>query len=158
MAKQNVLTKDLVLKFLKTNKLMAVATYGEFPWIANVYFAFDKNLNLYFLSSPNTLHCQQIAQNNKIAVSIYDSHQDINHSPKIGLQLWEIAEQIADTTKIKYAVELWKKSLKITNPKISYANMLKKIISGRMYKISPKRIKIFGLYKTEEGQELVLEL
>ncbi|MBI3559292.1 pyridoxamine 5'-phosphate oxidase family protein [Candidatus Gottesmanbacteria bacterium] len=153
-----ILTKDLILKFLKTNKLMAVATHGDFPWIATVYYTFDKNLNLYFLSSPTTLHCQQITKNNKVAISIADSHQDIKHKPKIGLQLSGTAEQISNITKVKYAVNLWKKSLGVTNSKISYANMAKKVITGRMYKISPKRIKIFGLFKTEEGQEPVLEL
>lgn len=152
------LTKQQVLDFLKQHTLMAVATYGSHPWIANVYYVFDSELNLYFLSSPNTLHCQQITKNDNVAVSIVDSHQDVNHKPKIGLQLWGKAQQISDAAKVKYAVDLWKSSLGVSNDKISYANMVKKVISGRMYKIAPKKIKIFGLFKAEEGQEPVLEL
>lgn len=154
MAKQSILTKDLVLKFLAENKLMAVATYGDFPWIATVYYTFDKNLNLYFLSNPATLHAQQILKNPKVAVSIANSSQDIN-KPKRGLQLSGIAQQISGLEKIKYALDLWKTNLKVVNPKLTY-----KAVTGRMFKITPKRIKLFDqeLFKVEDGKEPVLEL
>ena len=85
------LTKQHVLDFLKTNKLMQVATFGDFPWIVNVFYVFDDDLNLFFLSAENILHCRQIAQNEKVAVAIVDSHQ--NYSDKLkGLQMYGIAK------------------------------------------------------------------
>ena len=77
------LTKQHVLDFLKTNKLMQVATMGDFPWIATVYYSFDNELNLYFLSSDKTLHVKQIKKNPKVSVAITDSHQDINKPKKV---------------------------------------------------------------------------
>ncbi len=153
------LTRKRVLEFLKDNKLMSLATFGKFPWIATVYYTFDQDLNLYFLSSPSTLHCQQIAKNNQVAVAIADSRQDIN-SPKRGLQLWGTAQKISDAAKIKHTLALWKSSLKVANPKLSYENIINKIISGRMYQISPKRIKLFDhkLFPSKNGQEPVLEI
>lgn len=53
--KSNILTRKLVLDFLAKHKLMVVATYAKFPWIATVYYAFDNDLNIYFLSSPRLL-------------------------------------------------------------------------------------------------------
>lgn len=149
-----ILTKGLILKFLKTGKLMAVATDGDFPWIATVYYTFDQNLNLYFLSDPATLHAQQIIKNPKVAVSIANSSQDIN-KPKRGLQLSGIAQQISGLDKIKHALDLWKTNLKVINPKLTY-----KVVTGRMFKITPKRIKLFDqeLFKVEDGKEPVLEL
>ena len=42
--------KDEIDKYLKTQRLMSVATFYKNPWIANVYYIHDSNLNLYFLS------------------------------------------------------------------------------------------------------------
>jgi uncharacterized protein YhbP (UPF0306 family) len=153
------LTETQVIDFLKTQKLMIVATSGDFPWIANVYFTFDDNLNLYFFSDPNTLHCRQIAQNGAVAVSIVDSHQDVSQL-KRGLQISGIAEQISDMEKIKQSLKMSKEALGIINSEISYKNILQKVIKGRMYKIVPKRIKLFDqeLFDVEDGKEPVLEL
>ncbi|OGG06322.1 hypothetical protein A2872_01170 [Candidatus Gottesmanbacteria bacterium RIFCSPHIGHO2_01_FULL_42_12] len=151
---QSNLTCDLVLKFLKTNKLMAVATFGKFPWIASVYYTYDRDLNLYFLSDPTTVHAQQIINNPKVAVSICNSLQDIN-KPKRRLQLWGIAEQISGLDKVKLALKLWKDNLGIINPKLTY-----KSVKSSMFKITPKRVKLFDqeLFKVEDGKEPILEL
>src|SRR3989344_3839743 len=148
------LTKQHVLDFLKKHQLMVVATYGEHPWIASVYYSFDQNLNLYFLSDPDTLHCQQIAINPEVAVAIADSRQKPNEFKK-GLQIYGVATQISDANKIKNALSLWKQTLQVTDPELTYQNMLKKIVKGRMYKITPRKIKFFNqeLFKVEDGQE-----
>lgn len=153
------LTKAQVFQFISQHNFMIVATYGDFPWIASVYYSFDNDLNLYFLSDPATLHCKQIAQNPAVAVAIADSHQPVSKLKK-GLQLWGVAKQISGEKKINHALTLWKKSLNVKNPQLTYTNMLKKVITGRMYQISPKRIKLFDqeLFKVEDGKEPVLEL
>jgi len=153
------LTKQHVLDFLKTNKLMQVATMGDFPWIATVYYSFDNELNLYFLSSDKTLHVKQIKKNPKVSIAIADSHQDIN-KPKKGLQISGLAEEVSGVEKIKHALSLWKDFLSVNNPKLTYENM-KKGLTGKIYKITPKRIKLFDqeLFKdADDGEEPVLEL
>ena len=136
---------------------MTVATYDDSPWIATVYYSFDKDLNLYFLSSPTTLHCRQIAKNDKVAVSVADSRQSPSQI-KRGLQLSGTAKQISNVAMIKHALHLWKSFLRVKNKDLSYENMVKKVISGRMYIIKPKRIKLFDqeLFKVEDGEEPVL--
>lgn len=154
-----ILTKKHVLDFIKNQKLMAVATYGDHPWIASVYYTFDNDLNLFFLSSPTTLHCKMISQNNKVAVSIADSTQDIK-ALKRGLQIYGVATQISGSAKIKHTLDLWKRSLKVVNNELTYANMVKHVIKGRMYKITPKKIKLFdqALFKVEDGEEPILSI
>lgn len=153
------LTKQHVLNFLATQRLMSIATYGKFPWIASVYYSFDRDLNLYFLSSPTTLHCKQIIKNPQVAVAIADSQQGITVL-KRGLQLWGEARQISNVSKIKHALHLWKSFLKVKDRELTYKNMFKKVVSGRMYIIKPKRIKLFDqkLFRTEDGKEPVLKL
>lgn len=154
-----ILLKSHVLTFLSQNILMAVATQGEHPWIASVYYSFDDDLNLYFLSDPATLHCKQIAQNSRVSVAIADSHQ-LPAVLKRGLQLWGEARQISDTRKVSHALSLWKKTLNVKNKELTYANMAKHVIKGRMYQITPKLIKLFDqeLFKVEDGKEPTLSL
>ncbi len=152
--KTNLLTKELVLKFLSHHKLMTIATFGEFPWIASAYYTFDQDLNLYFLSDPSTLHVKQILRNPKVSVAISDSHQDINKD-KRGLQSFGIAKQISGVAKIKHVLMLWKTNLRVVDPTLTH-----KVVVGSMFKIIPKRIKLFDqrLFKVEDGKEPVLEL
>lgn len=133
---------------------MSVATYGDFPWIATVYYTFDEDLNIYFLSAPRTLHVKQILKNPQVAVSVADSGQDIN-KPKRGLQLSGTAEQISGIEKVKYALQLWKTNLGVVDPSLTY-----KAAVGSMFKIIPKKIKLFDqeLFKIKDGEEPVLNL
>ena len=153
------LTKKIILDFLKTQKLMSVATHGDHPWIASVYYSFDNKLNLFFLSSPETIHVNHIYNNPKVAVSIVDSHQTIEN-PKKGLQIFGLARQISDSRKIKHALRSWKTALKTNDPIFTYENMIKKVLKGRMFQITPKKIKFFNqeLFDIEDGKEPILEL
>lgn len=138
---------------------MMVATFGEYPWIASVYYSFDKDLNLYFLSDPATLHCRQIAQNPQVSVAIADSHQKVTELKK-GLQIYGLARQISPVAKIKHVLRSWKETVGVKDKELTYENMLKKVIKGRMYKIAPKKIKYFNqeLFPVSDGKEPVLEL
>lgn len=154
------LSQNHIRDYLKKHNLMQVATYGnDHPWIASVYYSFDDELNLYFLSSPSTIHCKQIAQNEKVAVAITNSNQSMSGFKK-GLQIYGIAEQISDVSKIKHSLKLWKDSLGVNDNELSHESMVKKVVSGRMYKITPKKIKFFNqdLFKVEDGNEPVLEM
>lgn len=154
------LTKQIVLDFLKTNKMMQVATFGkDHPWIANVYYVFDNDLNLYFLSGEKTLHCRQIAENEKVACAISDSHQGL-HDKQIGLQMWGTAKKISDLEKLRFALGKWKEVLNEKDDELSAENILNNVIKNRVYKISPKKIKIFSkqLFNVPTGEEPVLEL
>lgn len=148
------LTKKQVLDFLKEEKQMSLATFGSFPWIATVYYTFDNDLNIYFLSDPSTLHCKQIAKNNKVAVAIANSSQNINR-PKRGLQISGTATQLSGTEKVTQALKMWKQYLHVRDPKLSY-----KAVKNSMYRITPKRIKLFDqeLFKVDDGKEPVMEL
>lgn len=151
---QNVLTKQMVLDFLSKHNIMQVSTSGNFPWIATVYYTYDNNINIFFLSDPSTLHAKQILKNAKVAVAIADSHQNIN-KPKQGLQLSGEAYQISGMAKIKHVLNLWKTNLGVVDPTLTY-----KAVVGSMFKIVPKRIKLFdqNVFRVKDGQEPVLQL
>lgn len=159
MNKIFTLTKKDILDFLVSKKLMVLATYGDHPWVASVYYSFDKDLNLYFISSPVTIHGRHIEKNNKVAAAIVDSHQKPS-DVKRGLQIYGTVEKISGVNKIRHAIRLWKDFLNIQRPDISLENMKKGLYKGRMYKLIPKKIKLFDQekFKVPDGEEPVLEL
>jgi uncharacterized protein YhbP (UPF0306 family) len=54
---------------------MSLATSaGDKPWICEVHFAYDAELNLYFSSSVNSRHGQEIKANPQVAGSMVTQH------------------------------------------------------------------------------------
>lgn len=159
MDKNLVLTKKDVLDFLADKKLMVLATYGEHPWISSVYYSYDKNLNIYFISTPSTIHGRHMEKNKKVSAAIVDSHQNPSDVKK-GLQIYGVIERVSGINKINYALRLWKDFLNIKRPDISFENMKKGLYKGRMYRLTPKKIKLFDQekFKVPDGEEPILEL
>src|SRR3989338_4416277 len=130
--------------YLKTQRLMAIATYGSHPWIANVYYIHDADLNLYFLSKTFREHCRALEENNVVTVAITDSHQPI-YKPQKGIQLSGTAEQVHVLSQLTWMFKMWNKLIAgsegevLKNPK----KFLEMGIS-KIYKITPKRIKFFN--------------
>jgi uncharacterized protein YhbP (UPF0306 family) len=145
-----------ISKYLQEHFQMVLATNGEFPWVSTLYYSTDRDLNIYFLTGPKTIHGLQIAKNPKVAMAVSDSPQT-PASKKKGLQIYGMCEQISGAHKVTYAIELWKKTVGVTSDKYSYEGMLKKAISGRMYKITPKKIKFYNEELWEEGKEQTVD-
>jgi nitroimidazol reductase NimA-like FMN-containing flavoprotein (pyridoxamine 5'-phosphate oxidase superfamily) len=65
----------IVKSIIASNLFMTLATSANsIPWSCPLFFASDKDLNIYFTSYNNALHVKQIEQNPNVAVSIFDSH------------------------------------------------------------------------------------
>ena len=66
-----------ILDFLEGQAAMTVATSASnVPWASSVFYAYDDDLNFYFLSSPTTRHTTNIAGNVKVAVTIIGDEKD----------------------------------------------------------------------------------
>lgn len=134
--------KKALLDYLNSQRLMTLATSNKKPWVATVYFVTDKDLNLYFVSSPQSKHCQDIDKNNKVACAIADSHIP-NSGEKVGIQLQGIASQIKGWEKTKVFLKMWHKA----NPgaeKINIKNMQTGAVTSRVYRIKPTYIKFMN--------------
>lgn len=152
------LTKKDVLDFLKQHQLMSLATFGEHPWIASVFYSFDSDLNIYFISVPSTIHARQMVKNKEVAAAIVDSHQKPSDL-KRGLQIYGRVESISGINKINYVLRLWKDFLNVQRPDITFENMKKGLYKGKLYKLIPKKIKLFDQekFKVPDGEEPILE-
>ena len=68
--------KQQVLSYLKAHSTMTLGTCsGDVPWAATVFYASD-DLRLYFFSAPDSRHCQNLAVNPRVAVTIQEDYHD----------------------------------------------------------------------------------
>lgn len=144
--------KQQIQKYLKTQHLMSLATANKNkPWACTVYFAVDKDLSLYFVSPPNADHCRYLAKNKYVSCSIYNSQQKVD-SKKEGLQLSGTVKVLSKVVDIKKALNLWNKANPGAEKYINYENMQKKVITSKVYKITPLMFKYFNesLYGDKE--------
>lgn len=129
---------------LSKTVLMAVATYGQnHPWIATVYYVHDDDLNLYFISPPSSQHSQDIKKNNKVAVAIAQSNQ-LMPDPKEGIQIYGTVKQVSKVSTIKWMLKMFHKVNPGAEDVLNYDNMKNKVISSKVYKITPIKIKTFN--------------
>lgn len=91
--------RKLIEEYLDKARLMQVATFkNNQPWACSVYFAFDEQLNLIWLSKPSRRHSQEIRANEKVAGTIVLPHtpgDDVR-----GLQFQGTAKELTDKKDI----------------------------------------------------------
>jgi uncharacterized protein YhbP (UPF0306 family) len=74
----------------KVHVMQLATSVSNVPWVCNVHFDADDDLTIYWLSSPNCRHSEDIVKNPQVAVAIVVSEQP----PLIGLQIAGKAEQL----------------------------------------------------------------
>jgi uncharacterized protein len=68
--------KRQILDYMETHNTMTLGTCrDDVPWAATVFYASD-DLRLYFFSAPDSRHCQNLAANGRIAVTIQEDYRD----------------------------------------------------------------------------------
>jgi uncharacterized protein YhbP (UPF0306 family) len=68
--------KRQILSYLESHNTMTLATCAESsPWAATVFYA-SEDLRLYFFSAPDSRHCQNLAANPRVAVTIQEDYHD----------------------------------------------------------------------------------
>lgn len=146
--------KDSLSEFLKSQRMISVATISDKPFICNVYYGMDDNFNLYFISETSTDHAKNISKNPEVAVSVADTHQSVTDK-KVGVQISGKASLVTDEKELISALKLWNKANPGFEKIISLENMKKKIIKGKVYRIKPVSVKFFNekLYGSEGFEE-----
>jgi uncharacterized protein YhbP (UPF0306 family) len=68
--------KTQIIEYLKSHNTMTLATCAaDNPWAATVFYASD-DLRLYFFSAPESRHCQNLAANPRVAVTVQEDYKD----------------------------------------------------------------------------------
>ena len=140
------------MKILDAFRLMerhlgVVSTVNEEggPHSAVVYFSFDKNLNIYFMSQIDSKKYVNLLRNTKVAFVTYSEH------PPKTIQMEGIASPIIDENEKKACLELLKETAMDSNP-FPPIHQIKEILDGSniaVVKITPTwaRLGDFDIYR-----------
>ena len=145
--------RERIIEVLSQTHLMSLAISDvNGPWVADVIFIYDEDLNIYWMSDPETRHSQAILGNNRVAGSITYSTKSKEHN--FGIQFEGVAEQLEG---VQFNL-LIKHLAKRNYPKPELAQALKILDGDLWYKLTPTKIglvdeKNFG----GDRQELSLE-
>ncbi|HLN86385.1 MAG TPA: pyridoxamine 5'-phosphate oxidase family protein [Candidatus Limnocylindrales bacterium] len=100
--------KQQVVDYLKSHNTMTLATcVADLPWAATVFFASD-DLKLYFFSAPESRHCQNLAANQRVAVTIQEDYKDWRRIKGIQLEgRVELVDGVLEKAKVMavYAIK-----------------------------------------------------
>lgn len=100
--------KERIQQYLSEAKMMQLATASKDgkPWVCNVWFAADDQMNLYWISSTDRRHSRELAANNHVAISIC-LVRDPSESEKGALQIEGTAEKLTNASEIARALKLY---------------------------------------------------
>ena len=94
--------KKLTKDYLQEAKMMQLATsVDNQPWVCNVWFAADEDLNIYWFSANNRRHSEEVRKNPRVAAAICLPHAP-EDQPR-GLQLEGLAKELNSNKDIAQA-------------------------------------------------------
>jgi uncharacterized protein YhbP (UPF0306 family) len=135
----------------KTVHLSLATVKDNMPWVCEVHFAYDDNLNLYFRSLPSRRHSMEIAKNPNVAGNIIEQHP-LEKYP-LGIYFEGTAERLAPGDEQELAAKCMKAKLKKSDEIVEEARNPE---GHQFYKISVKNWYVFGKFGGPKGQKYKL--
>ena len=133
--------KQQVVDYLKSHNTMTLATcVADLPWAATVFFASD-DLKLYFFSAPESRHCQNLAANQRVAVTIQEDYKDWRRIKGIQLEgRVELVDGVLDKAKAMavYAIKYPDVIKLFTDP--SSGLFHKAFLKVKFYRVVPEKL------------------
>lgn len=147
-----------IVNILNKNILCSIASIRENKsYIHTAYYCYNSQLDLFFISAPETQHIENITDNKSIALAIYDSHQPWDNN-KCGMQLFGICK-LADGRKLIEGTMLYLKRFTGLRQWIQHPeDFIRGAINSRMYYIKIDWIKLFDEENFGEDNFLTLRL
>ncbi|MCP6719459.1 MAG: pyridoxamine 5'-phosphate oxidase family protein [Patescibacteria group bacterium] len=160
-SKENFEWKKYLEECMQSTEFCCLATVDDNGvWSNTIYFAWDDNLNLYFISQPQSHHMKNLVKDPRIAISIYNTTQS-TFDDVAGIQLDGEAHILTEKTEVNgaYAIYYGRKYPDTSrNPRKeedAYINNPE----WQFVKIVPKHIYYFDTrFFDEERQEVPREI
>jgi len=141
-----------VRKHIDKSFHMSLATVSDNkPWVCEVHFAYDSDLNIYFVSKVTTRHCKEIAANQHVAGNIVKQH-GLEESPH-GVYFEGYAELIEYPSDEELDVYCGR----LARDKDELRANLQVENGHRMYRISVQNWAIFGKFGQESNKKYELK-
>lgn len=146
--------KEELLNFLKSQRLMTIASAEGGIWIASVYYGVDDDFKLYFISPLDTKHSKQILADPNIAFSIAWFNPD-NHADRKAVQGLGVCRAAKNILEIGKGVMLHNQNFPVFAKRITLEWIRTNAWKSRVWVVEPKYMKFWNdeLYKEEEFEE-----
>lgn len=142
-----------VREYIDKTVHMSLATVRDNkPWVCEVHFAYDDQLNIYWRSLKSRRHSQEIADNPSVAGNIIDKYavgQDV-----IGVYFEGKAELLRSGYDQEQAAGLLIERVNAASDIVEQATHED---GTQFYKVSVKNWYVFGRFGAEKGQKFKLE-
>lgn len=108
------------------------------PWISPVFFVYDRNYNLYWVSNKNALHSKLVRKNPQVAIVIFDSSAVEGKGD--GVYFEAKAIELEDEKEVKEAMKLFNKRVTQDEFRIKKVGEVTKSGVWRIYKAAPLKV------------------
>ncbi|MFI5275374.1 MAG: pyridoxamine 5'-phosphate oxidase family protein [Candidatus Saccharimonadales bacterium] len=121
------------------------------PWVCEVHYAYDNDLNLYFVSGVNRRHSEEIRKNPHVSGNIVTQHF-LNQKVR-GVYFEGGAKQLEDIDEMQHAYETYTKRY-AASPQL--AQVAKAEGGARFYKITVSDYYVLDGYVSDPPQKFHL--
>ena len=136
----------------KTVHMSLATTRDNHPWVCEVHFAYDDDLNIYYRSLSTRRHSEEIALNSNIAGNIVRQHA-LGEYP-LGIYFEGTAELLEAGDEQNHAYETLHNRLDTSESAIEEAA---RDDGHKFYKITVKNWYVFGKLDDQGGRKYQLE-
>ena len=144
--------EQVVREYINKTVHMSLGTsVGDQPWVCEVHFAYDNDLNIYFGSLKSRRHSQEIAENPKVAGNIIDKYA--LGAPVVGVYFEGTAKCLADKREREQAFRCMQARLSLRDNALADSEHED---GHQFYKITVKNWYVFGRFGEPSGQKYSL--
>ncbi len=149
----NLDVEKIVREYINKTYHMSLATVsGNKPWVCELHFAYDDELNLYWRSKADRRHSLELAKNPNVAGNIVRQHELSEYPHAIYFE--GIAKQLLGDTQIEAAARL------LIGRGIGDESIIgdaKKADGHKIYKVEVENWYAFGKFGGDKGIKYKLE-
>lgn len=145
--------EQIIREYIDKSLHMSLATCVDGrPWVCEVHFAYDDDLNVYFRSKEDRRHSQEIAVNSNVAGNIVRQHVLGEYPHAVYFE--GTAEKVDDEAHYRELYELFARRQDVDQSIIDDA---KRPDGHKFYKITVKNWAAFGKFGRDSGEKYVLQ-
>lgn len=145
--------EKIVREYIDKTLHMSLATAsGNKPWVCEVHFAYDEELNLYFRSRLSTRHAQEIAENHNVAGNVVRQHALDEYPHAIYFE--GTAKHLTDSSEIQRAFPYFKQRLGADS---AILDEVGQDGGHEFFKVTVENWYAFGKFGGDKGQKHKLE-
>lgn len=118
--------------------VLATTSLDGSPWISPVFFAYDTDYNIYWVSNKDSLHSKLLEENPRVAIVIFDSRPPEGEGDAVYIKA--DVTVLSEVSDIEQGIELFNQRAK--KEKFRIKNISNVIGEGmwRIYKATPQEI------------------